>query len=66
MRMDVVRDKNGQAIGTFEADEIQTPEGLVAVEPELEEGQELETIEVRRSETFDLDGFYKRLGRRRR
>lgn len=60
MKMHVLRGRDGQVIGTAEADEVRTPEGTVEVEPELEDGQNIETVELRRSETFDLDALHKR------
>jgi hypothetical protein len=66
MEMHITRGRDGQVIGTVEAGEIQTAEGTVELEPVLEDGQAIETIELRRSETIDLDALYKRLARKKK
>jgi hypothetical protein len=60
MRMHIVRDRQGRVVGTCEASEVQTPAGTVAVEPLLDEGQRLETVELLRQETFDLEALHGR------
>ena len=60
MRIHIVRDKKGKIVGTCEAGEVQTVAGNVAVEPLLEEGQRLETVELLRQETFDLEALHRR------
>lgn len=58
MKIRVVRDRDGQVVSTI-ADEG----GDVSVEPDLEEGQEIETIELPENEISDPDALHKRLER---
>ncbi len=60
MRLHIVRDKKGRIVGTCEAGEVQAAAGTVAVEPLLEEGQRMETVELLRQETFDLEVLHRR------
>jgi hypothetical protein len=66
MKIHVVRDKSGDVIGTYEAGEIQATSGTVEVSPVLEEGQNVESIEIMRHETFDVDALHKSLTRRKK
>lgn len=64
MRMNVVRDKSGELIGTYEAGEIRTAEGTIEVSPEVDEGVEIVELSVHRHETFDIDSFHEGLTKR--
>jgi len=63
--MHVVRDQSGEVIGTFEPGEMQTTSGTVEVSPDLEDGQEIEAIEIMRHEAFDTDALHERLTRKK-
>lgn len=65
MRMNVVRDKRGTVIGTFQADEVQATSGTVAVSPELKGGLDIESIEVTEPLTYDVDALHKSLKRKK-
>jgi hypothetical protein len=56
VKVQILRDRTGAVIAT--APEPVSEEA--AAEPAVEEGQELETIDVRRGDLFDLEAFYKR------
>jgi hypothetical protein len=58
MKIRVIRDRDGQVVSTI-ADEG----GDVSVEADLEEGQDIETIELPESEISDPDALHKRLQR---
>jgi autonomous glycyl radical cofactor GrcA len=65
MRIHIVRNRQGEIVGTCEAGEVQTTSGTVEVEPELEDGQRIETVELLRRETFDLEALHKRPERKK-
>jgi hypothetical protein len=60
MRIHIVRDRKGKILGTCEAGAVQTPAGTVEVEPMLEEGQRIETVDLLHQETFDLEALHRR------
>lgn len=66
MKMHIVRDKSGDVIGTYVGGEIQATSGTVEVSPVLEDGQNVESIEIMRHDTFDVDALHKSLTRRKK
>jgi hypothetical protein len=64
MKMNIIRDKSGNVVGTYAAGEAQTTSGTVEISPELGDGQMIETIEILTHETFDVDALHKKLGKR--
>lgn len=63
MKIDVIRARDGKLIGIAETDAVQSDEGAVEGGFDPEDGQQIESMEVRRSDTFDLDALAKRLSR---
>ncbi len=56
MKVHVLRGRRGEVIATFE----RTPNALVSVEPEVEEGCSLEEVEAPDDYAHDLKSFYKK------
>ena len=56
MKIQLIRDVNGLALATANL----ALEDGVPVEPEAEDGAQVEEMEVARRELFDLDYFYRR------
>jgi hypothetical protein len=61
MRMNVIRTKSGDVVGTYEAGEVETTSGTAEISPELDDGQEIESIEIPTHETFDVDALHRKL-----
>ena len=55
MKLQLLRGRKREVIGTFE----RTPNTLVSIEPEVEEGCSVEEAEVRDDYVRNLAGFYR-------
>lgn len=60
MKLRIVRNSEGQIIATSEAEERLSE---VSIEPALEEGQQVEVVEVRRTDLMDVEKFYRSFGK---
>jgi hypothetical protein len=56
MKIQVIRGRKGEVIGTFE----RTPHAVVSVEPELEDGLSVEEVDAPDDYMLNLPGFYKK------
>jgi hypothetical protein len=56
MKINVIRGRKGEVIGTFE----RTPNATVSIEPELEEGYSIEQMDAPDDYLQNIASFYKR------